>query len=318
MEYITRNCPKCNGELQIPADLKNCICMYCGESFKSQEDKPTAMSKANSEAMEMDYHKALKNLRILTDDYELQLSKFTANKYADGFEEYKQRCIPILNRFRQYASLSEDNIHAMVTELTSAIIQLIEKDIAVKSSKNKTPKATIIDQYRFFLTVYLVPMVRNLNYNFSEPFADSMIEVWAEKYPKYPFQKSEYDKLLEGFKRKGMCFITTAVCETMNKEDDCSELMAFRHFRDTYMLETQERMALVEEYYLVAPVIVTSINMRSDSSETYKQIWMKYLQPCLKAIEEKRLDDCEDQYSKMVKELKHQYYFRNIKPAHDH
>ena len=308
MEYITRNCPNCNRELQVPADLKNCICMYCGESFQTQEDKPAAVTEVERLALEADYHKALENIRLLWNDYEKLLIQFNRNKYAACFEEYEQSCIPVLRPAHEFASLSEQQVQQVADEIARIVVESMEKDIDERSIKKKTPKSTIIDQFRFYLTVYLVPMIRHLNYNFSEAFADSIIEIWTQKYPKYPFQKSEYDRLLSGFNRKGLCFITTAVCLNLGKKDDCYELMAFREFRDTYMQETPDRKTLIEEYYQIAPVVVTSIDMRPNAVGIYQEIWENYLQPCLKALEDNRQRDCLDQYSKMVKELRHRYH----------
>ena len=58
----------------------------------------------------------------------------------------------------------------------------------------------------------------------------------------------------------GGCFITTAICATLGKRDDCTELTVLREFRDTYMTETKERRELVREYYDIAPRIITALS----------------------------------------------------------
>jgi hypothetical protein len=307
MEYVKRNCPKCNGELQVPADLENCICMYCGESFHPNEKKKVDLTGVPVQKLEANYKESLAEIPQLLSDIESMLPRFSMNKYSDCFNDYERRCTPLLLPAEQYASLSEENCKLVATELAEKIVNTISDRITAKSNK-KIPKSTQIDQYRFFFTVYLVPMVRHLKYEISEPFVDELIETWIKAYPKYPFQKSEFERLLGGFKRKGLCFITTAVCDTLQKDDDCYELMSFRHFRDTYMLEKPQRKELVEEYYKVAPAIVTSINMEPQAEQTYQEIWVKYLQPCLKSIEEENYEICEKHYTQMVQELKNKYY----------
>jgi hypothetical protein len=197
----------------------------------------------------------------------------------------------------------------VVKELATAIYEATLQLLKEKAKKHKEPKSTLIDQLRYFQTVYLVPMLLHLDYEISDPVADLVIIAWLQAYPGYPYKKSDFEHISMGFKRKGLCFITSAVCETMDKADDCYELTAFRNFRDSYMLENVARKAMVEEYYQVAPVIVTAINANPDAEARYQEIWARYLQPCLQAIEEKRLEDCAKQYSKMVSELKKQYYF---------
>ncbi|HHV13347.1 MAG TPA: hypothetical protein GXX75_24035 [Clostridiales bacterium] len=314
MEYVKHNCPKCNGELQVPVNLENCICMYCGEAIQLDVKKKVDLTGVPVQKVEANYRESLADIPQLLGDMEQMLPRFAINKYSDCFYEYERKCTPLLLPAEQYASLSEENCRQVAEELAGFLVNWITEGLATKSNKKKTPKSTQIDQYRFFFTVYLVPMVRHLNYEISEPFADALIAAWIRAYPKYPFQKSEFDRLLAGFRRKafGFCFITTAVCDTLQKEDDCYELMAFRHFRDTYMLEKPEGRELVEEYYRVAPVIVTSINMEPQAGQTYQGIWTQYLQPCLKAIEEKNYCACEEQYTRMVEELKEKYYCLNI------
>ncbi len=314
MEYVKCNCPKCNGELQVPADLENCICMYCGEAFQVSGKKKVDLTGVPVHKVEANYKESLAGIPQLLNDMEQMLPRFAINKYRDCFHEYERESTQLLLPAEQYASLSEENCRQVVEELTEILINTVTEELDTKNNKKKVPKSTRIDQYRFFFTVYLVPMVRHLKYEISEPFADVFIAAWIRAYPKYPFQKSEFDHLLAGFKRKalGFCFITTAVCDTLQKEDDCYELMAFRHFRDNYMLEKPERRKLVEEYYRVAPVIVTSINMDPQAEQTYRSIWDQHLQPCLKAIEEEDYGMCEAQYTRMVEELKDKYYCLDI------
>lgn len=311
MEYVKRNCPKCKGELQVPADLENCICMYCGESFHPSEKKKMDLTGVPVQKLEANYKESLEKIPQLLSDIEAMLPRFSINKYSDCFNDYERKSTPLLLPAEQYASLSEENCKLVAEELADTIVKTITERIMSKSNK-KVPKSTQIDQYRFFFTVYLVPMVRHLNYEISEPFADALIDTWIKAYPKFPFQKSEYERLVSGFKRKGLCFITTAVCDTLQKDDDCYELMAFRRFRDTYMLLEPQRRELVEEYYKVAPAIVTSINMDPCAEQTYQKIWVNYLQPCLKSLEEEKYEVCEKQYTQMVEKLKSKYYILNI------
>ncbi len=311
MEYITRHCPSCQGELQVPADMKSCICMYCGVSFNLQEESKTEVSEESRRTVEEGYRKVLVDLPLLLNDYEILLMRFTRDKYAESFAEFEELGRKVLGPAERYAGLPNIDVGSVATELANVILDIFEKVIEEKSKKKKVPKGTIIDQLRFFQTVYLVPMIKHLNYNISEPIVDKIIEAWIKNYPKYPYKKSDFNFILEGFKRKGWCFITTAVCETMKKPDDCYELTAFRNFRDTYMLETEDRRALVNEYYQIAPVIVTAITMDPNAAKRYAYVWEHYLKPCLAAIEENRLAACEQLYSRMVIELKKQYYVIN-------
>lgn len=83
----------------------------------------------------------------------------------------------------------------------------------------------------------------------------------------------------------GLCFITTAVCGTLNLPDDCRELMTLRAFRDGYMHATPEREALVKLYYAVAPRYVERINQRPDSERVYARMYSLFILPAMHALE---------------------------------
>ena len=103
------------------------------------------------------------------------------------------------------------------------------------------------------------------------------------------------------------CFITAAVYGSFGKPDDCYELTAFRKFRDGWLALQTDGKNLIEEYYDVAPKIVTKINSLSDSAEIYKNLWRDYLAACLKSIEVGDNFTCKKIYVDMVNTLKEKF-----------
>jgi hypothetical protein len=229
--------------------------------------------------------------------------------YEKSFSEYLITGETILRSIEQYASLSKEKSEAAVDRAARELLSLIGNEIKeTKIVLTGPTKGRIVEEYRLFLTVYLVPMIRFLKLSISEPLSDAIITLWCNNYPKFQFNKGTYEDLKSGFKQK-LCFITSAVCKTMNKPDDCYELTAFRRFRDDYMSSTHEGQKMIEEYYKIAPAIVAYLNLCTDHRCRYQQIWMEYLQPCLKAMEEKHYSECEKYYTKMVYDLKKELFF---------
>lgn len=110
---------------------------------------------------------------------------------------------------------------------------------------------------------------------------------------------------------KGGCYITTAICNKQEKNDNCYELTQFRYFRDTWLIHQPYGNDLIRQYYFVAPTIVKLINQSYHTEEQYDEINNKYLIPCLKYIEENRLNECRDLYSQMVNNLADRYILWN-------
>ncbi len=310
MEYIVKQCPKCGGELHIPSELKKCICMFCGEEFEIQGTEAKARNESEQRIIEMTYRKALAGIALLIENSEYNMMNFTKDRYEASFEKYVETCKPILQAAEDYTTLTEVSKESVIEEISQGIIEATKVKIDEQGKAYKGfAQSRIIDQYRFFLAIYTVPMIRYLRYGISETLADAILEKWRRLYPKHEFNKGSYEDLVAGFKRKGFCFITTAVCEFMEKPDDCYELTLFRNFRDTYMQATEDRQALVKEYYQVAPAIVAIINAQPSRDIIYTSIWRKYLQPCLEDIEQNRLEDCEKHYVNMINKLKKDYLF---------
>ena len=134
-----------------------------------------------------------------------------------------------------------------------------------------------------------------------------IVEVWNEKkVTSLTLSRSSYDDIAEGFRSK-LCYITTAVCEHMQKEDDCYEMQVMRRFRDEYLMQTDEGRSIIKDYYEVAPGIVMILNMQKDAAAIYKQLYCKYLLPCVQLIEQGKKAQCQALYMQMVQNLKMQY-----------
>lgn len=103
------------------------------------------------------------------------------------------------------------------------------------------------------------------------------------------------------------CFITTAVCDSFNKPDDCYELTMFRHFRDDWLKYQPDGRKLIEEYYIIAPKIVEKINRLENAKEIYESIWDNYLKKCLYYLEKTNRKSCKNVYINMVNNLKKIY-----------
>ena len=111
-------------------------------------------------------------------------------------------------------------------------------------------------------------------------------------------------------KNDGSCFITTAVCKNFSKPDDCYELMSFRNFRDTWLINQPDGKNLISEYYSIAPTIVGKINRRTDSAQVYEYLWREYLSPCLNLIKQGENMACKQLYIEMIRSLRKKFLLK--------
>lgn len=116
---------------------------------------------------------------------------------------------------------------------------------------------------------------------------------------------SNYDQ----YSDSGGCFITSAVCRTFGKPDDCRELMTFRAFRDTYMSNDENLKDDVKKYYDIAPKICNVIDSKGKTvaDQEYERIWNTYLSDAYKALNTNEHALAYEIYKKMVLDLQKEY-----------
>jgi hypothetical protein len=108
-------------------------------------------------------------------------------------------------------------------------------------------------------------------------------------------------------KMEGGCYITTAVCGSLNKPDDCEELMTLRWYRDKLIAEDQDMGTLIREYYRVAPQVVDKIDRVENAETVYKNLWENWISGIYRNIKQKEYTKAKLEYIAMLEELCNRY-----------
>lgn len=103
------------------------------------------------------------------------------------------------------------------------------------------------------------------------------------------------------------CFITSAVCNSLGKSDDCYELNLFRRYRDEWLVNQPGGEKLISEYYRIAPRIISKINSSDNPEYIYKNLWKDFLKPCMQLLLNGQNVMCKIKYCEMVSELKNKF-----------
>jgi DNA-directed RNA polymerase subunit RPC12/RpoP len=299
MNYIQVNCPHCGKELPIPEDAETITCMYCAQSI----DVHALLNPNTSTEPQEDFCELLAQAKeSLPDDLFNQRTKMqniAQKTYPDLFQKNCKAFRPALEKFDR-ACRSAANSEEAIDRFAETLLNRFEEVIVEDGIKK--PSNPHFYNYAYMLISLFIPTILEYQSDFSEPLVDAFLSKWKVKYPKNPIGKATYEDINSGFRKK-WCFITTAVCQTLNKPDDCYELNAFRGFRDNWLAQAEDGKAKIQEYYLFAPLIVQAINASPRKEEVYRGIWKDYLAPCLTDIEQNRQQSCAKLYEKMVKNL---------------
>lgn len=220
--------------------------------------------------------------------------------FKSTFEEYRH-----LFKNMTIACEEVEDSKPVIDEIATIIPDIFYNELGEASSKRT--KEMLIMNRNTTLVTFIIPLFRYSRDAFQEDIVDSMIEKWNENIP-MKVQKATYEEITAGFKFK-LCYITTAVCEHLQKPDNCYELTILRNYRDNYLMATPKGKQLVSEYYDIAPTIVKRMNASTLSHELYGNVYDQYLAPCIQAIEQGENETCRHLYENMVHSLQDTFVY---------
>ena len=143
------------------------------------------------------------------------------------------------------------------------------------------------EQYYKVCNIIRRDNINNTNYYYSDR------DYSSKTYSSHT--SSSYDSL---------CFITTATCVSLGKDEDCKELNELRSFRDKYIAgDNEDGDELIKEYYRIGPIIVKHIDVEWNPYAIYKELWDEYIFPTYKMIRDGDYKSAKMVYVNMVKKL---------------
>ena len=304
-------CPKCHEKIQVPDDREKIICMYCGQEICTDE----ALNETLKEKKEPDhaaysenYSRAMADLADVIQKCYKPMQSFKRDKYADVFDAFYTSHRSMFEAM-EYVYRNDEHPESWLEKLSDHFVKAAKEDL--KDYKLKSTQNQRLLDFNLLISVYLIPGVRKYPAAFSEPFADCLLKKWNQEFHT-SVGKAGFEDINNGFHRK-ICYVTTAVCESIGKEPDCYELQVLKSYRDGYLETLPDGHALVEEYYDIAPTIVKRIEKQKDRDEIYRGLYQNYIMPCIQDIENQEYEACRDRYREMVKGLKAKYIILDTK-----
>ena len=233
-------------------------------------------------------------IQFYNSTYKQRLSK---GRYKSEVEHLRCQNQELFYELRE--ALGDEN-NDNLERIAQIIPEYVSEYLAQYPSKRKREVHQV--DHNMNMVCYYLPIIHSID----STLAERTVEIWNEKMTRSKIGLSTIEGIDGGFK-KGFCYITTAVCETLGKGDDCPELTMLREYRDQYLLSTSEGERIVDSYYNIAPTIVNRINKEEHSKKIYKEILTTYIQPCLTLIEMEKNEECKRLYSDMVLTLEKKY-----------
>lgn len=291
------------------------LCMYCGQEI-FVKDAAAQVETVDSNLMDEkeyseEFAEACQLLPAML-EFEDADARFQRETYKEAFDEYYTTHYRTMMKVEKVFTASKKQEY-VIKQLTEAVLNKAEQSKAALSKNEQTKQQT---HYNFMMAVYVLPAMARYKGPAMDALSDSLVEEWGKRFKDSKISKSTFEKINAGFKNRA-CYITTAVCESLSKGDDCYELRTLREYRDGYLLSSAEGSQLIQEYYDVAPTIVKHISRAPEAKVIYQDIYEQYLRPCIEKIEQDDLAGCKVIYEEMVHTLREQYMIEKEKCANE-
>ena len=259
--------------------------------------------------MEMDivaygetYNRAMQGIEDMLLREENPMKYFKKNVYPEAFQAYLRRHMETLNAIEAVYQ-QEEHPEEWAEKLANHLVEAAQAELEAITKKGKRSEQQI--NYNMILAVCVFPAFLEQKVDCAGPVTDVIVKKWNKAF-RTSVGKADYAKIESGFHKK-YCYITTAVCESQGKPDDCYELELLRSYRDGYLLATDDGKELVQEYYNIAPTIVNRIGRQENPEAIDEEIWDSWLSDCVHLIEQGENKACQEKYMDMVYELKERY-----------
>ncbi len=297
-------CPKCKEKIQVPDDHEKVHCMFCGEEIEVAEALGEKKAVQTQEVQNLPMYESIIENRLaeLFAACDNPLKQFKKNSFDDDFTSFYNANRDIFEAM-EMVYIGNGSSEEAVSKLTAYVMEAARRELEQETKKSKKGQKQL--DYNFLVSIQFIPAVRKYPASFTEPFSEAMVKDWNEAFDAN-IGLASYDMIAGGFRRK-LCYITTAVCESLGKGPDCPELQILKDYRDEYLEATPEGHALVEEYYDIAPTIVKRIQKSPDSEALYRALYRDYLTPCIEEIRAGQYEECGAHYRAMVLDLKSRY-----------
>lgn len=244
-------------------------------------------------------------LNHLFDQISPLAKSFSKKTYDAKFEEMYKEFEPLMNEILAECEKSQ-NQSVVIEETARVLPDRIHAILNRENSMRK--KEMVLLDYNLGMAAFVIPMFRYKKCETSEQIVDRMVELWNDNGTSMDIAKSTFEEIQAGFKSR-MCYITTAVCKSLGKTDECYELKLMRDYRDEYLVCQKGGEAIIREYYDIAPTIVKRIDRMNNAGEVYLEIWERYLYPCVSLLEAGKKEECREVYTNMVHSLQKKYMY---------
>lgn len=129
---------------------------------------------------------------------------------------------------------------------------------------------------------------------------DQAINKCEQEYISEILDEKKYTTEYIKSQRKRGCYLTTAMCDILKKDDDCYELNILRRFRDEELTKTIDGLKIIHEYNMFAPPISNQLMAHIHKMDIALAMKTEYIDEIIKSINREANEEAISHYKRMV------------------
>ncbi|MDD2981362.1 MAG: hypothetical protein PHN80_15520, partial [Hespellia sp.] len=177
----------------------------------------------------MNYDEIGQSLIELYDEIFVNTKRLKKKTYKDDISYYKEKYKELFADIKGICDNGDETRFLAIAEAVPSRVFQYLSDIKSKRKRN----LELLD-YNLAMVSFFVPLIGEVKSDGAEQLTDCMVDAWNKTFPETKIGKASVESINGGFK-SSLCYVTTAVCRSMNKPDDCYELTMLREYRDKYL-----------------------------------------------------------------------------------
>lgn len=245
-----------------------------------------------------------RHLPALYEEMQKNIKLFKRESYSDTFEAFQEKNREVFTQMRRLLLEAQGSEETVIEQIADAVCDCAES--MLEQAKGKIGRESMQINLSMLTVIYIIPAIREGGNEQALRLSELLCEKWNTRFRGNQIKPADFQSIQEGFRSK-MCYITTAVCKSLRKPEDCYELTLLKQYRDGYLAGSQGGEELIQSYYNIAPTIVKRIEKSGEAQEKYRMIWEQYLKPCIALIETAQNEACRGLYQEMVEKLHQEY-----------
>ena len=205
MDQISLICPACGRQIQVPAELREFSCVYCGAKHRMAE-----LLAPKAPADESDRVFAEAHLLDCVREFPNWYRQFTRKKYESSYRQHLEAVTPVFEAMDRWVCAQPEQREALLSGFAEEFVRQWE-DYHQSHPKARTKHAR--DRLAFAdkltLALYTVPAVRSLGLSVSEEFCCLLRDRFNARWPDNVFELGTYEDISSGFRKHGLSNLFT-------------------------------------------------------------------------------------------------------------